>query len=129
MYTKICDAKVGGSSHAHICEMKLLFLIFAVFDLLICFFLHFMKSCSFKRCSCFSLSRHSHNHSGYSLSSNATGSSPFFLIFKFKTVPAGTEDKLNAFLVDEKSLAGDWKRRTREIIAEKVTVRMPVKSR
>ena len=72
--------------------MKLLFFILAVLLLLICFLLHFMKSSCFNVSFIFSLFKQSHNQSGYSLSSRATGSSPLFFTFKFKTVPALHED-------------------------------------
>lgn len=79
-------------STLYICERKLLFLILAVFLLAFCFFLHFIGSFSLSSSTFLDLSRISHNHSGYSWSSKATGSSPFFLTFKFKTVPAAHDD-------------------------------------
>ena len=90
----------------HICERKLLFLILEVFLLAFCFFLHFMGSFSLSSASIFDLSRISHNHSGYSWSSNATGSSPFLRTFKFKTVPGAHEDfgTLNVASEEEKPL-------------------------
>lgn len=75
-----------------------------------------MRSCSFNFWSNFCLSSESQSHSGYSLSSKATGSSPFFLILRFNTVPAGTEDFtwLSAGTDVDKSLVGVFKLRKRE---------------
>jgi hypothetical protein len=77
---------------------KLFPLIILVLSFPNCFLLHLMKSAVFISSSVFFLSSMLHNHSGYSESSNATGSSPFFLTFKFNTVPAGQDDLETTFL-------------------------------
>lgn len=94
----------------YILDKKLLSLIFAVFDFFNCFLLHFIKSVSFNNCSCLSLFKQSHNHSGYSSSSKATGSFPLFFIFKFNTVPGAHEEGFLAvfiaILATENALVG-----------------------